>query len=80
MKHCYFINNMFDNNKHKLQKTLAGNFDENDDVVLPDTLWGELIYIFYVLKDIISDKTNREAKSQNLIKQIKIHVRWMKVR
>ena len=26
-------------------------FDEEDDIVLPDTFWGELVYIKFILID-----------------------------
>lgn len=56
------------------------DFDENDDVILPDTYWGEIVYIFYILKDIIKNPDGRKRKFDNLLKQIRIHKRWMRVK
>ena len=58
----------------------VNDFDENDDVILPDTYWGELVYIFYILKDIIKNPNDRNLKLKTLFRQIKIHKRWMQVK
>ena len=69
---------MFDKKKQRLQN--PNDFDENDDVILPDTYWGEIVYIYYILKDIIKNPDDRKRKFDNLLRQIRIHIRWMKVR
>ena len=56
------------------------DFDENDDVILPDTYWGEIVYIFFILKDIIKNPDDRKIKLENLLRQIRIHKRWMRVK
>ncbi|MBO6087078.1 hypothetical protein J6P92_01875 [bacterium] len=56
------------------------DFDENDDVILPDTYWSELVYIFYILRDIIENPDDRKLKFQKLLSQIKIHKHWMQVK
>lgn len=56
------------------------DFDEEDDVILPDTYFGELIYIFYILRDIIQNSDNRKLKFDYLLRQIRIHKRWMQVK
>lgn len=56
------------------------DFDEKDDVILPDTYWGELVYIFYILKDIIRNPNDRKLKFQKLLRQIRIQRRWLKVK
>ena len=71
---------MLDKNEQKLQKAIAENFDEEDDVILPDTHFGEIVYIYYILKDIIINKTDRKKKFQNLIRQIRIYKRWVQVK
>lgn len=68
---------MFDNNKQKLQYSLD-DFDEDDDVILPDTYWGELVYIFYILRYMYRAKDKKE-EFQKLLRQIKIHRRWMQI-
>ena len=56
------------------------DFDENDDVILPDTYWGKIVYIFFILKDIIKNPDGRKIKLENLLRQIRIHKRWMRVK
>ena len=69
----------FEISQEELQKAYAENFDEEEDIILPDTYWGELIYIFYILKDI-QKGPNRKTKFNHLIRQIYFHKRWMKVK
>ena len=68
---------MFDNNKQKLQYSID-DFDEDDDVILPDTYWGELVYIFYTLRYMYRAKDKKE-EFQKLLRQIRIHMHWMKI-
>mgnify|MGYP007070188192 CR=1 FL=1 len=70
---------MFDNNKQKLQDANIECFDENDDVILPDTYWGEFLYIIFIALDIIKGP-DRKTKFKHLQRQICIHKRWMKVK
>ena len=35
-------------------------YDPEDDVILPDTIWGELYYIYCNLEDIIFNRCNRK--------------------
>ena len=70
---------MQDNIDQKLQHSLD-DFDEEDDIILPDTYWGEFVYIFFILKDIFMNSNDRKIKLKNLIRQINIHKRWMKVK
>lgn len=57
------------------------NIDEtSDDIILPDTYWGELQYIIACLKDILHNKSERKILFIRLIRQIKIHHKWMKVK
>ena len=54
--------------------------DEDDDIILPDTIWGELVYIYYILKDIRKSKENRQDKLAKLKRQIKFFICWLKVK
>ena len=61
---------------------MNNNFDKNEteDIILPNSWWGEIIYIFFCIKDIIKQQEDRRRKFSNLIRQIKIHQRWMKIK
>ncbi len=65
---------MIDNNEQILQ------IDFEDDIILPDTYWGELLYIIACLKDILHNKSKRKILLRNLFRQIRIHRRWMQVK
>lgn len=68
---------MSDNIDQKLQYTLD-DFDEDDDVILPDTYWGELVYIFYILRYMYKAK-DKKLEFSKLLRQIRLHKRWMQV-
>ncbi len=53
-------------------------YDPEDDVILPDTIWGELYYIYCNLEDIIFNRCNRKESLRRLSVQIKIYIRWRK--
>ncbi len=53
-------------------------FDEEDDIVLPDTFWGELVYIKFILIDIFKTPQNRKLKFKHLQRQIGFFWLWMK--
>lgn len=67
---------MSDNNTQKLQETIYTDFDENEDCVLPDTIWGELILIFYMIKDLLKS-TDKGTKFRDLKRQIRIYICWL---
>lgn len=56
------------------------NIDGTEDIILPNSWWGEIIYIFFCIKDIINQRDHRQEKFSNLVRQIKIHRRWMKIK
>lgn len=68
---------MSDNIDQKLQYTLD-DFDEDDDVILLDTYWGELVYIFYILRYMYKAK-DKKLEFSKLLRQIRLHKRWMQV-
>jgi len=53
-------------------------FNEDEDVILPNSLLGELIYIFYIIRDIYTTKTNTEKKWFLLKRQIRMFRLWRK--
>ena len=68
------------NISQKLQNKYCQEFDEKEDIILPDTYWREIVYIVYILADIIKTRTNIRQKLFELKRQIKIHHKWMKVK
>lgn len=53
-------------------------YNPEDDVILPDTIWGELYYIYCNLEDIILNRCNRKQEWFKLKRQIKIYIQWRK--
>ncbi len=62
------------------KQALIDNFDEENDIILPNSIFGEIIYIFYILKDICNSKENKEHKLTKLKQQIRFFFRWMRVK
>lgn len=60
------------------KNAIIENFDEDDDIILPDTFWGEIIYITYILIDIVKSPYNRKTKLKKLKTQFKFFLRWQK--
>ena len=76
---------MFDNKKQILQDEYKykqqplrefkkTNYDEDDDIILPDTHWGEILLIYYMLIDIIKGP-DKKKKLGILSRQIKFYKR-----
>ena len=53
-------------------------YDADDDVILPDTIFGELYYIYCILSDIITNNCNRKLEWFRLKRQIRIYIQWRK--
>lgn len=67
-------------NTNKLLQPSINDFDENEDIILPNSYFGELIYIAFCVLDIIKNKNNRTEKFNNLKRQITLHRKWMKLK
>jgi len=63
-------------NRHEL--SIWDIFDPEDDVILPDTILGELYYIYCILSAIITNNCNRKLEWFRLKRQIRIYFRWRK--
>lgn len=63
-----------------LQIPTNDSYDETEDIILPNSWWGEIIYIFLCIKEIIKQLEDRRKNFSNLVRQIKIHRRWMKIK
>ena len=48
-----------------MNKELIENFDEYEDIILPDTLWGEIIYIKFILIDTFKNQKNLKQITQD---------------
>lgn len=53
-------------------------FDEEDDIILPGTFWGEIVYIKFVIVDMIKHQKNLKEKLIRLKRQIYFFLRQMK--
>lgn len=53
--------------------------DEEDDIIIPVTYFGEIIYILFILTDILFNKNDRKKKFNRLKCQIRIFMRWKEV-
>ena len=76
----YDISIMIDISNQLLQISINDSYNEADDIILPDTYWGELLYILFCIKNIIKQQEHRKEKVLILIRQIKIHYKWMKIK
>lgn len=56
------------------------DFDEDEDIILPDTLWGEIIYIKFILIDTFKNPKKLKTNYTRLIRQIRFFNRWMKIK
>lgn len=54
--------------------------DEDDDIILPDTIWGELVYIKFILADMLKNPESFKDEFIKLKRQIYFFVLWMKNR
>ncbi len=45
-------------------------FDEDEDIILPNSIWGEFVYIIFVLFDIMRFSQGRGEKFVKLKRQI----------
>jgi hypothetical protein len=62
----------------QIKEYAQSDFDENEDVILPDNIIGEAIYIGFILFDIITNNSNRKAKFLKLKRQIYFFSKWIK--
>lgn len=56
----------------------ANNFDENEDIILPDTVWGEVVYIYCILSDMLKRPEKSGSNLTALLRQIRFFIRWKK--
>lgn len=55
-------------------------FDEEEDIILPDTVLGEVVYVMFFVVDILKDSRCRCEKFVKLKRQISFFCRWVKNR
>lgn len=58
-------------NMKKFRNQAAIDCFEDEDIIIPDSLYGEFLYIYYVLWDIYKFKESRKKKLLELKRQIK---------
>lgn len=54
------------------------NFDEDEDIILPDTIWGELRLILFITLRMIKLPAERTKLYIELKRQIYFYILWMK--
>lgn len=53
-------------------------FDENEDLPLPETILGEIRFIWFMIKYIIKNPDERKKEIFNLKRQFTIYIIWLK--
>lgn len=53
-------------------------FDEDEDVILPNSIFGEIVYIFYILRYMYKNKDKRAKQWFLLKRQIRMFKLWRK--
>jgi hypothetical protein len=62
----------------QIKEYAQSNLDENDDIILPDNIVAEALYIGFILFDIAKNKQNRQEKFLKLKRQIYFFSKWLK--
>lgn len=57
-------------------KYLDENFDEEEYIIVPETIWGEIAYIYFILKDMLQTRKDIKNKYRLLKRQIQFFKRW----
>ena len=56
------------------------NFDEDDDIILPNSIIGEIYYIWCIAIDMLKTRENLGKKWLLLKRQIYFFLKWPKVK
>lgn len=59
-------------------QVIIENFDEDDDIILPDTLWGEIKLIAFILCRMFKYPDERKKLYVELRRQIAFYFLWVK--
>lgn len=65
-------------NKYKYTDEELENFDKEEDIILPDTYFGEFVYILFILWDIAIHRKDIKRNWQLLQRQIGFFWLWKK--
>lgn len=52
------------------------NFDEEEDIIIPETFWGEIVYFYFIFKDMIETRKDIGKKWWLLKRQVAFFKRW----
>lgn len=52
------------------------NFDEYEDIIVPETFWGEIVYLYYIFKDMLVTRKDIKYKFWLLRRQLVFFRRW----
>lgn len=53
-------------------------FDEDEDIILPNSIFGEIVYIFYILRDMYQNRKTASKQWFLLKRQIRMFRLWRK--
>ena len=56
------------------------NYSEEEDIILPDNIFAEIIYILITLKNIFKKNKNKHLEYDKLKRQIRFFQLWMKIK
>lgn len=59
-------------------QVIIENFDEDDDIILPDTLWGEIKLVVFILYRMLKYPDERKKLYVELRRQIAFYFLWVK--
>lgn len=73
---------MSKNKKHilRIKEKQIIDFDEEDDIYMPDSIWQELKFIFFMLNYIRKNPEEQQKELKNLRRQLAIYLFWTKNR
>ena len=69
---------MLSNKKQILTSNTDYVFDENEDLPLPETILGEIRFIWFMIKYIIKNPKKKKKEIFNLKRQFTIYIIWLK--
>ena len=69
---------MLSNKKQILTSNTDYVFDENEDLPRPETILGEIRFIWFMIKYIIKNPDERKKEIFNLKRQFTIYIIWLK--
>lgn len=64
--------------RQELRMNDTTNFNEDEDIILPNSILGEIIYLKFIITDMIMHPKGFKKKYKLLKRQIRFFRLWMK--